>query len=89
MEPYYDEKMMSWVVRKDGPWIVSVTPMLYNDRVMLTHERDYPHFATAGYCYDKGSAALLAAAIWNPLEEHRPKGPKKVAFEDPEPRDLP
>jgi hypothetical protein len=82
MDAYYDDRLGSVVVRKDGPWIVSVTPMLFNDRVLLTHEGNYPHFWTSGYCYDKDGSAPLAAAMWNPLVDERPKGYKKIAGED-------
>lgn len=81
-EPYWDAVIGGLIVRKDGPWIVAVSPMLFNDRILLTHERDYPHFVTAGYCYDKGGAAPLAAMQWNPLEQERPVGYKKIAIED-------
>lgn len=79
---YWDERLQSDVVRTDGPWIVSVTPMIYNDRIYLTHVSEYPNCAVAGYCYDKGGGAYLAAAIWDPLTEDRPVGFKKIAFED-------
>ena len=62
VEPYYDPKMESVVVKKSDNWIVSVTPMIFNDRVLLTTEMDYPYGWTAGWCYDKGGAAILAAA---------------------------
>lgn len=80
--PKWDSRLQSWVVKRAGPWIVSVTPMIYNDRVLLTHVDQYPHYWTAGYCYDKGGAALLAAIAWDPLVEDRPAGFKKVAAED-------
>ena len=61
--------------------MVSVTPMIFNDRVVLTHRRDYPLFVTAGFCYDKGGAAMLAALMWNPEETERPLGYKKIAYD--------
>lgn len=65
-----------------GEWIVSVTPMIFNDRVLLTHkERDYPYGCTAGWCYDKGGAAVLAALAWNVDTEDEPAGFKKCAFD--------
>jgi len=78
----FDEKIQSFIIRHDGPWTVSVTPMIYNDRVILTHEDQYPDCYTAGYCYDKGGAAFLAAMVWNPITDHRPVGYKKIACED-------
>ena len=80
-EPRWDDKMGSLVIREVGDWIVSVTPMLFNDRIYLTHRSEYPLSATAGWCYDQGGAAILAAAVWDPLTEREPKGHKKVAFD--------
>lgn len=80
--PYWDKNLKTMVYRKDGPWLVSVTPMLFNDRVLLTHESEVERgTCTSGYCYDKGPASGMAAMQWNPLEEPRPVGFKKIAFE--------
>lgn len=81
-EGEYDEKMGSLVVRKIGCWIVSVTPMIFNDRVLLTHVDEYPATVSGGWCYDKGGAAMLAALVYNPETEPRPSGYKKEAFFD-------
>lgn len=78
----WDEPMKSYVIHRTGPWIVSVSPMLFNSRVLLTHVAEYPLSWTAGFCYDKGPAAPLAAAAWDPLATPRPVGFKKVAGED-------
>jgi hypothetical protein len=77
-----DKEIGGYVVRIDGPWIVAVVPMLFNDRIVLTHIEQYPLFVTAGYCYDKGVGAGVAAQVWNPLTDPRPVGWKKVAYED-------
>lgn len=77
----WDPYIQATVVRIDGPWIISVSRMIYNDRVVLTHESEYPYTARAGYCYDQGGVALHAATLWNPLKELRPKGYKKIAYE--------
>jgi hypothetical protein len=79
--PYFDLEIMSTVIRHDGDWMVSVTAMIFNDRVMLTHRSEYPNMATAGFCYDKGGAAALAATVWNPEEGAAPVGYKKCAFD--------
>ncbi len=80
--PRWDPKIESMVVQEIGEWIVSVTPMIFNDRILLTHkERDYPYGCTAGWCYDKGGAAVLAALAWNLETEHEPAGFKKMAFD--------
>lgn len=77
--PYWDPKMCSMVVKKTEDWIVSVTPMLFNDRICLTSHSDYPYGYTAGWCYDKGPGVVLAAAIWDPETDREPAGYKKLA----------
>lgn len=77
--PYWDERIESLVYAHHGPWLVSVTPMMFNDRVLLTSRTGYPRQWTAGFCYDKGPAAGLAAMAWNPETQPRPVGYKKVA----------
>lgn len=78
-EPRWDDKIQSLVVSETESWIVSVTPMIFNDRVLLTSKDEYPHTWTAGWCYDKGGAALLAAQAWDPETENEPVGFKKLA----------
>lgn len=84
----WDPNIESMVIKRDGPWIVSVTPMVFNDRILLTHQDEYPLSWTSGYCYDKGAAAALAAHAWSPTTEHQPVGFKKVAAEGRRPEDL-
>jgi hypothetical protein len=82
MEPHWDEVLQSMVVQDTDEWVVSVTPMIFNDRVCLTHkQRDWPFGCTAGWCYDKGGAAALAAAVWDLDNEREPAGYKKRAFD--------
>lgn len=83
-EPGWDPAIGSYIIKTEGPWIVSVTPMIFNDRIMLTHIDEYPHTASAGYCYEKGSAAGLAAHAWSVLHQPCPVGYKKIAFGDQE-----
>lgn len=78
---YFDEAMGSLVIQKTDEWIVSVTPMMFNDRVILTHKSEYPDFNTAGWCYDKGIAAICAAAVWDIESEREPAGYKKCAYD--------
>lgn len=63
---------------------IDITPMLFNDRIVVTLKKDYPYGTVAGFCYDKGAAASLAAMHWidhwEELDE--PLGHKKVAFND-------
>lgn len=64
-------------------WVVAVMPMLYNDRIVLTtHEAwEQETYFIAGWCYDKGGAAALAAHAWDPETEQKPVGFKKEAFD--------
>lgn len=78
-EPRWDDAMQSLIVKESDEWIVSVTPMIFNDRVLFSLRSDYPLGWTAGWCYDKGGAAVLAAAAWDPDTQHEPVGHKKVA----------
>jgi len=75
----FDPEIQSYVVKRCEEWIVSVTPMIYNDRVILSMKADYPWGWTAGWCYDKGGAAFLAALAWDPDTEDAPVGFKKLA----------
>ncbi len=62
-----------------GSWanyLVQIMPMIFNDRIVLTPAAT-PMFIDYGWCYDKGGAAYLAAAIWDPAIEGEPKGYKK------------
>ena len=81
VEPHWDERIQSMVFRETDDWIISVTPMIVNDRIMLTSRAGYPYSATAGWCYDKGGPAMLAAMVWNPETEREPQGYKKAAFD--------
>lgn len=82
LHPYFDEKIGSLVVKENDDWIVSVTPMIVNDRIYLTNRHhDYPIGATAGFCYDKGGSAMLAAMVWDFENDREPPGHKKVAFD--------
>jgi hypothetical protein len=74
-----DETTQTVIVKETAEWIVSVAPMIFNDRVLLTHQSEYPDFWTAGWCYDKGGAAFLAAIAWDPDAEPAPVGFKKLA----------
>ena len=83
--PYFDEQIESVVYAHHGPWLVSVSSAIFNNRVLLTHRDEYPRRWTAGFCYDKGPAAGLAAAVWNPRTDPYPVGFKRIAADS---RDL-
>jgi hypothetical protein len=75
----YDPAIQSYVCTKTDQFIVSVTPMLFNDRVILTSVEEYPRTYTRGWCYDKGAAAWAAALVFDPDTQDAPVGFKKVA----------
>jgi hypothetical protein len=75
----WNDEVQTLVVKVTENWIVSVTPMIFNDRVCLASHRDWPWGYTAGWCYDKGAAAGLAAQAWDPEKEWEPVGWKKLA----------
>jgi hypothetical protein len=87
--PYpYDEHIQSYLVKRQGDWLISVTPMIFNDRIVLTHAVDYPLGYSAGFCYDKGVGAFIAATLWDLETEHQPAGFKKVACDSrPQPQE--
>ncbi len=80
-ESQWDENIQSLVIKETDEWIVSVTPMIYNDRVLFSYRSDYPWGCSAGWCYDKGGAAILAAVAWDPAAEREPAAYKKCAFD--------
>jgi hypothetical protein len=80
LEPGWCEDIGSMVVKVTENWIVSVTPMIYNDRVLLSDRHGSWRLGwVAGFCYDKGGAAALAAMAWDPETERYPVGYKKIA----------
>lgn len=56
-----------------GGWAVKITAMIFNDRLVLSDESPLggPRY---GWCFPKGGAAHLAAAVWDPETEGEPAG---------------
>lgn len=75
----WSDEAQTHVVKVTEDWIVSVTPMIFNDRICLTSHAEWPDEYTAGFCYDKGGSAHLAALVWDPETQDRPVGFKKIA----------
>jgi hypothetical protein len=75
----WNDEQQANVVKVTENWIVAVTPMIYNDRIILATHAGWKWGYTAGFCYDKGPAAILAASLWNPETERYPLGYKKIA----------
>jgi hypothetical protein len=81
MDSTYDPATAGCIVKRTDEWVVSVIPMIFNDRITFSYAYEYPRTWTAAWCFDKGGAAALAAAAWDPDTEHEPVGYKKVAFD--------
>lgn len=82
--PWPDPQTHTMVYGHCGDFRVEVVPMIFNDRILITHRSEYPDFVIAGFCYAKGGAAGLAAAHWveNWEEMETPVGFKKIAVND-------
>ena len=80
--PFFDPETQTSVMGHREDFRVEVWPMIFNDRVGVTHRSGYPHSLVAGFCYDKGGAAVVAAIVWlhNWDTMLVPPGFKKVAF---------
>jgi hypothetical protein len=78
-EEGWNGELRSQVVKITPNWVVMVTPMIFNDRICLATRSDWRTGYVAGFCYDKGGAAGLAALAWDPENEAYPLGFKKIA----------
>lgn len=85
--PRWDDALCAFVVRDHPDFLVSVVPMLFNHRVVLTLRQDYPLTYVAGWCYSERWPAFAAAIEWNPEVERRPSGFVKEAVDLREPSD--
>ncbi len=47
--------------------------MLFNDRLVMTPQQSWGTYDYA-WCYPKGGAAYLAAAVWDPQTQAEPVG---------------
>lgn len=70
----------SFRIKEGDDWVISIMPMIFNDRVIFSYKDEYPNYS-AGWCYDKGGAAALAAAAWDPDTQRKPVGYKKEAVD--------
>ncbi len=62
-----------------GEWkgyLIQILPMLFNDRIVMS-PKSCPETYDYGWCFDKGGAAYLALAVWDPQEQAEPIGFKK------------
>lgn len=77
----FNAEIATTVVKVTEHWVVCVTPMLFNDRVCLSRMEHWDTEIIAGWCYDKGPAAALAAMAWDPETEPRPVGFKRESHD--------
>lgn len=77
----WDSESGSYRIKEGEDWVVSVCPMFFNDRILFSYRDEYPRTYSAAWCFDKGGAAALAAAVWDPDTEREPVGYKKVAID--------
>ena len=80
-EPGWSDEIQVLVVKVTEHWVVGVTPMIYNDRIVLMPRDHWDTTVIAGWCYDKGGAAPLAAMVWDPETDLRPVGFKKESHD--------
>lgn len=73
---FYDEPVGGLGLVTIGEWrdyLIQVMPMIYNDRLVMT-PKSRPYIYDWGWCFPKGSAAILAAAVWDPATQDEPAG---------------
>lgn len=77
----YNAEVGAVPIKVTENWVVAVMPMAFNDRVILCRHWEWTEVRgyVAGWCYDKGGAAALAAMAWDPETERTPVGWKKQA----------
>lgn len=78
----WDDRVQAWEISRTERWVVHVSPMLFNNRVYLSTPEQVPYFWTAGWCYDKGATAFLAAMAFDPEVDMDPPGFKKLAADE-------
>jgi hypothetical protein len=72
----WDDAVASWRVGQVGGYLVHITPMIVNHRVVLTPVDDQYTY-DIGWCYDSLADAVIALAQWQPTSGERPPGFKK------------
>lgn len=82
--PFWSAEDQMWVVDETEDWLLAVTPLMYNDRVVLGRPQHYQRFFAAGFCYDRSPGcvrALDAAMAWDLDARRYPEGMKKIAYD--------
>ena len=62
-------------------WVVTIDPMIYNQRICLASHEEYGRTYTAGWCYPTFIEAVVAAVQWDPEAQVRPEGFLKEAYD--------
>lgn len=75
----WDDATKAYVVKVIGDtWMVSVAPQLFYDHLFLTHVSQWPREWVAGWAYEQGTAARVAAEAWDPSVDAEPAGYLRV-----------
>lgn len=77
----WNDELKATIIKVTENWIVGVAPMIFNDRIILMEPDSWQISITAGFCYDKGAAAVMAALLWDPETQRYPEGYKKIAYD--------
>lgn len=85
-EPGWDEAGTEFVIKTTEHWVVSVAPMIFNDRICIATPEEHGRFYTAGWCYPRedsvsGLQTMVRALAWDPETEREPEGYLKCAYD--------
>lgn len=72
--PVYDEQRWTVTIGRLRGWLVQVAPMFYNDRLLLSPEKDFTGCYDHAWCYPKGGPAVFACALWQAHRDPQPAG---------------
>ena len=75
----WDANVSAYLITKTERFYVHVAPMIFNHRILLTPESEYPYGWEGGWCYPDKDSAVAAAQAWDPETQLRPEGFAKEA----------
>lgn len=83
--PFWDDQVgQCWVINETEDWVICVVPQIFNDRICIADKTEYGRTWTAGWCYERAPGGAIAgsfASVWDPTQDWRPLGFKKIAFD--------
>ena len=89
-ETGWNDQIPAFVAKVTEHWVVAVSPMIFNDRIIISPVEDWTTSVTAGWCYDRVEASdpiaatlrtMAIAAEWDPEVDREPRAYKKCAFD--------